>query len=142
MFTKEQQKQNAVKYLKQIGCYKPYAKAFEDKNIVTMYEGFGGYYLDKNYGSDEIELMEEIKKVEKEFGGTVYAVIHSMADFGELYTMLWSGKYEEDEPYSVEDYKDGSYGVFCWVWNKSVKEFSEFGTCQIRPALGGLIRMA
>lgn len=139
MFTKEEQKANAVKHLEQIGCYKPYLNAYKNKGTITMYEGFGGYYIDDQH---EAELVKKIKAVEEEYGGTVYAVIHSMTDFGELYTMLWSGKYEEDEEYSVEDYEDGSFGVFSWVWNKSCDDFSEFGTCQIRPALGGLIRIA
>lgn len=142
MFTKEQQKKNAVRYLGTIGCYKPYLKAYKDKGIVTMYEGFSGYYLDPADGSDETELIEKIHEIEEAYGGTIYAVIHNIAGFGELYTMLWSGKYEEDEAYSVEDYGDGSYGVFAWVWNKTNEDCSEFGTVQIKPALGGLLRIA
>lgn len=138
MFTKEQQKDNAIKYLEKIKCYKPYLEAYK-KGTVTMYEGFGGYYVEEE---NEPELFKKIKEVEEENGGTVYAVIHGMYEFGECYTMLWSGKYEEDEEYSVEDYKDGTYGVFAWVWNKDAEWCSEFGTVQIKPALGGLLRVA
>lgn len=142
MFTREQQKENAVKYLERIGCYKPYLKAFKDKGIVTMYESFGGYYVTPD---DEPELFNKIKEVEERLGGTVYAVIHNLFEFGECYTMLWSGKYEEDEPYSVEDWDEddpSTHAVFAWVWNKSCDDYSEFGTVGIKAALGGLLRIA
>lgn len=138
MITKDQQKQNAIRYLETIGCYKPYLNAYK-KGTVTMYEGYGGYYVDEH---NEPELINKIREVEEEYGGTVYAVIHNMTNFGELYTMLWSGKYEEDEEYSVHPVGDGSFNVFSWVWNKDDEWCSEFGTVQIKPALGGLLRIA
>lgn len=141
MISKKQQKENAIKYLEKLGCFKPYLKAYKNYGIVTMYEHYAGYYLDPECGSDETELIEKIKEVEKKYGGTVYAVIHNIFDFGECYTMLWSGKYEEDEVYSVEDNGDGIYGVFAYVWNKEVEYFSEFGTVVIRSALGGFERI-
>ena len=139
MFTKEQQKENAIKYLERLGCYKPYLKAYKDKDIVTMYESFGGYYVEQD---TEPELFSKIREVEKEFGGTVYAVIHNFFEFGECYTMLWSGKYEEDEEYSIEKINDSTSYAFAYVWNKDDDLCSEFGTVGIKAALGGLLRIS
>ena len=138
MLTREQQKENAIYNLKMIGCYKPYLKAFED-GTVTMYEGFGGYYIDE---VNEPDLVQKIKEVEEKYNGVVYAVIHSLTGFGELYTMLWSTGYEEDAEYNIpDDFGDGTYGVMSYVWNKTDDWCSEFGTVQIKPSLGGLLRV-
>lgn len=136
MLSKEQQKENAIKALEKIQCYKPYLNAFK-KGTITMYEGVGGYYLDKQ----EQAVLDKISQIEKELNGTVFAVIHQFTDFGELYTMLWSTAYEEDVEYTVEKFRNGHYGVFAYVWNKTYEPFSEFGTVEIMPYLGGLVRV-
>lgn len=134
MLTKEQQKQNAIHNLKKIGCYKPYIKAYIDGTI-TMYEGFGGYYIDNK------ELMNQIQEIEDRYDGTVYAVIHSFTGFGELYTMLWTTGYEGDAEYDVEDCGHNQFACMSYVWNKTYDDCSEFGTVIIKPALGGLLRL-
>ena len=137
--TEAERKELAVKYLEKIKCYKPYLKAYRDKGIVTMYESFGGYYVDEK---SEPELFAKIKEAESTLGGTVYAVIHNLFEFGECYTMLWVSQYKEDQEYAVEEWGDDQYGVFAWVWNKTYEPFSEFGTVGIKPALGGLLRIS
>ena len=57
--TEAERKELAVKYLEKIKCYKPYLKAYRDKGIVTMYEGFGGYYVEER---SEPELFKKIKE--------------------------------------------------------------------------------
>ena len=42
--TKEQRKQQAEKYLKQLDIYKPYIKGFMEKDNVCFYENFGGFW--------------------------------------------------------------------------------------------------
>ncbi len=135
MLTKEHQNANAVENHRNIKCYAPYLKAFKNGTI-TMYEGFGGYYV------EEEEILNKIHEVENEYGGTVYAVIHQITNIGELYTFLWATAYEEDSQYDVEDYGNGQYAVMSYVWNKTYDDCSEFGSVVIKPALGGLVRVA
>lgn len=134
MLTKEQRTQNAVLYLKQIGCYKPYLKAYQNGTI-TMYDGFGGYYV------EDPEILDKIREIEEKYNGTIYAVIHSLTEFGELYTFLWSTGYEEDTQYDVEAFGDGQYCCMSYVWNKTYEDCSEFGTVVIKSVLGGLVRV-
>lgn len=134
MLTKAEQKENAIKNLNRIGSYKPYTRAFE-KGVVTMYEGYGGYYV------EEDELLKKIKEIENKYGGTVYAVIHQITNIGELYTMLWTGQAEDESGFDVEDYGTNMYYVRSYVWNKTYEDCSEFGDVVIQPALGGLIRL-
>lgn len=135
MLSEKQLKENAIKHLEQIGSYRPYTNAFK-KGTITMYEGYGGYYID-----NEEELKAKIKEVENNYNGKVYAVIHSMTTFGEMYSMLWASGYEEDSEYDVEDYGHGTYAVMAYVWNKTYDDCSEFGTIMVKPALGGLLRV-
>lgn len=139
MLTKEQIRQNAIKNLKAIGCYGPYVMAFANGTL-TMYEGYGGYYID-----EDSEVFNQVRAVEQEYGGMVYAVIHSITSYGELYTFLWATSYEEDAEYDVEEYEllnsGHTYSCSAYVWNKTDPTCSEFGTVIIQPALGGLIRV-
>ena len=137
LLTKEEQKDLAVKALATLGCYKPYLNAFKRKTdpVITMYEGFGGYYLDPKSGSHETELIDKIKEVEETYGGTVYAVIHNLTSFGECYSMLWVSQYPEEK-----DRTCGRDWAMAYVWNKDYPYDSEFGEIGIRAALGGLLR--
>lgn len=127
-------KERAVKNLINLNCFPAYKEAFRRSDKVTMYEGFGGYYIDKG-----TELDEKIKEIQSEYNGIVYAVIHNMTEFGDIYTMLWESG--DDEGESIEKY-DGINYVFAYVWNKDVEEFSEFGDVGIVAKLGGLLRVS
>lgn len=135
MLTKEEQKRRAILKLNEIGSYKPYTNAFR-KGTVTMYESFGGYFVD-----NDSELFKKISEVEEKYDGMVYAVIHNLTEFGELYTMLWQPSEAEDDEFCVHSHGDGTCGVFAYVLNVSDDSCSEFGTVGIKPALGGLLRV-
>ena len=134
--TKEEQKERAIKALETLGCYKPYLNAFKRKTnpTITMYEGFGGYYIEEEH---EPELIAKIREIEETYGGTVYAVIHNLTSFGECYSLLYISKYAEDQEYMF----DKNY-AYAYVWNKTYEECSEFGTIGVKSALGGLLRTA
>lgn len=134
MKNRDELKEQSINNLKTIKSYGPYTRAFRGGTI-TNYEGFGGYYID-----EDSELMQKIKEVESQYKGMVYATIHSKTEFGELYTMLYSSPYEEDED-DVEEIGDNQYNCFAYVWNKSEDAFSEFGSVGVKPALGGLVRI-
>lgn len=135
ILTKDEQKDLAVKALTALNCYKPYLDAYKKKGIITMYEGYGGYYLDPKFGSHEDELMQKIHAVEETYGGTVYAVIHNLTAFGECYSLLYMSKYDCD--------KESMWGqkwAYAYVWNKTYDDCSEFGSIGVRSVLGGLVR--
>lgn len=136
--TKSEQKEFAVKCLEKIGCYKPYLKAYKDKGIVTMYEGYGGYYVDEN---SEPELYNKIKEVEKEYDGTVYAVIHSRVYDEDHWAMLWVSSHGKDNDYAIDNVDSVTNYVFAYVWNSTYEPNSEFGSIVVKSALGGLVRV-
>lgn len=131
------QKEVAIECMKALDIYKPYIKKFEKDGTVTLFEGFGGYYIDE---SQEPELLKKIREFEAEYGSIVYAVTHEMFWFGECYTFLVVSKYEEEYEMTLEGVKAGY--AFAYVWNKSDEMCSEFGDVGIKSFGGGIVRSA
>lgn len=132
------QKEVAIQCLKELDIYKPYVRKFEKDGTVTLFEKFGGYYINEH---QEPELLKKIREFEKETGSLVYAVTREIFEFGECYSFLCISKYEEDWDYSVETTPYGSY-VWSYVWNKDVEYCSEYGTIQVKSFGGGIARIA
>lgn len=130
------QKEVALSAMKILDIYKPYIKEFEKKGTVTLFEGFGGYYVGED---NEPELLKKIKEFEAEYGSIVYAVTHTFTQFGELYEFLCISKYEEEWERSLEEIKEGC--AFSYVWNKSDDWCSEFGYITVKSFGGGIARV-
>ena len=134
--TKEQRKQQAVKYLKELNIYKPYIDSFMEEDNVCFYENFGGYWA-----YQEKDLYEKIKEVENKYNCTVYAVTHEYTDFGECYSLMLVTDYPEEWKNSLVKDKYTFY-AFAYVWNKDDDWCSEFGTIGVKSFGGGLKRVA
>lgn len=132
------QKEKAIECMEKLNIYKPYIKKFENDGTVTLFEGFGGYYINEE---QESEVLNKIKEFEAETGSLVYAVTHEKFEFGECYSFLCISKYKSDWNYSVENTPQGSY-VFAYVWNKDDDMCSEYGTIVVVSFGGGIQRIA
>ena len=130
------QKQVAIKAMKALDIYEPYIKKFEKDGTVTMFERFGGYYIDE---ANEPELLHKIRELEAEYGSLVYAVTHTFTQFGELYEFLHISKYDEEWEMTLEEIKDNY--AFVYVWNKTNDWCSEFGTIAVKSFGGGIARV-
>ena len=127
------QKQQAIKSMEVLDIYKPYIKAFKDKGVITLFENYGGFYI------EESELLTKIKEFEQEYDAVVYAVTHEFTNFGELYDFLYVSKYEEEWEMQFEDLQVGYASAY--VWNKSDEWCSEFGSIAVRSFGGGIKRV-
>lgn len=110
------------------------AKEFIEKQ--TLYKSeFGGilYWLD-----DEEKQM--IEKIEKEKGIKVYHVILSHMEFGDIYSLFYISKNEEEWEIDREDLSDGT--PFVYAHNATDNYCSEFGSIGICGRFGGLCRTA
>ena len=76
--TKEQRKEQAIKYLKQLDVYKPYIDGFEKEDQVCVFERFVGFWV-----YQYPEIYNKMQQVEKEYKCTVYAITHEFTPFGE-----------------------------------------------------------
>ena len=97
------QKEVALSAMKILDIYKPYIRKFEKDGTVTLFERFGGYYIDEY---QEPELLKKIREFEEETGSLVYAVTHEMFWFGECYSFLIVSKYEEEWEITLEEIKE------------------------------------
>ena len=130
------QKEVALSAMKSLDIYKPYIKKFEKDGTITLFERFGGYYIDEY---QEPELLKKIKEFEAEYESIVYAVTHTFTQFGELYEFLCISKYEEEWEDTLADVKDGY--AWSYVWNKTDEWCSEFGTITVKSFGGGIARV-
>ena len=132
------QKEKALECMQKLDIYKPYIRKFEKDGTITLFERFGGYYINEH---QEPELLNKIKEFEAETGSLVYAVTHEIFEFGECYSFLCVSKYEEDWGHTVDLAARGAY-VWSWVWNKDYEYCSEYGTIGVASFGGGLARVA
>lgn len=134
--TKEQKKEQAVKFMQTLGIYKPYIKGFEQKDDVCFFENFGGFWV---YQEPEIE--RKMKEIEKEYNCTVYAITHEYTDFGELYDFLLVTNEKSEWKTLVEKAQGNEYYAFAYCWNKDDAWCSEFGTVIVQSFGGGIKRI-
>ena len=132
---KQQRKEQAIKYLTQLDVYKPYIDGFEKDDQVCVFERFAGFWV---YQYPEIE--SKMKAIEKEYGGTVYAITHELTQFGECYSFLFVSKYKHEWKTLLRSNKN-KHQAFAYVWNKADDWCSEFGTVVIKSVGGGITRI-
>lgn len=131
---REKQKNEAIKRMKILKLYENVIKEFEEENKLNLSESIGVLYWLKE---EEKELVEEF---ENENGGLVYHLIRSLTDFGELYSIFYVSKYEEEWDMDLEDLKNNI--AFVYVKNLNDELSSEFGSIGFKKSIGGLVRIA
>lgn len=134
--TREEMKQEAIRYLKELGIFKPYINGFENKDMICFFEEFGGYWL-----YQEPEIAAKVKTFEEETGHLVYAVTHEHTVFGEIWGFLFVSKYVEDGTESVCKHENDHFFVDAYAWNKTDDWCSEFGSIEVVSMGGGIKRI-
>ena len=133
--TKEQRKEIAIKYMKELNIYKPYIDGFNKQDWTCFYENFGGFWT-----YQESELEQKLKEIEEKYNCTVYAITHEFTEFGECYDFLLVTDYKEEWNDLITKSQGGFY-AFSYVWNKDDDYCSEFGTIAIQSFGGGIRRI-
>ncbi|MGO1581520.1 MAG: hypothetical protein ACTHWZ_09005 [Peptoniphilaceae bacterium] len=131
---REKQKNEAIKRMKTLELYENVIKEFQEENKLNLSESIGVLYWLKE------EEKELVKEFENENGGLVYHLIRSLTDFGELYSIFYVSKYEEEWDMDLEDLKDNI--AFVYVKNINDELSSEFGSIGFKKSIGGLVRTA
>ena len=131
--SREEMKEEALKRMKALRMMAQPIKEFSKENKLNLSEVCGIlYWLD-----EEQERM--IRDWEMESGNLAYHIIHSFAEFGELFTVLYVSKHKEEWDYDNKDLKQGF--PCCYVINKDIPEFSEYGSCEVQPINVGVMRI-
>lgn len=129
---KERMKQEAIKRMKKLKMMYTPIHEFEKENKLNLSERCGMlYWLDK-------EQEKMVCDFENEHNALVYHVIHDYTNIGEMYSLLFVSKYEEEWEMDLDDLDNGY--ALAYVINKDMPDCSEFGNIGVRPSLGGVMR--
>ena len=128
----EKQKAEAIKRMKKLKVISGAIEQFEEDGQVMVCEAGFLYWLDD-------EQKQIVNDFEKEYGGLVYMVIHNVTEFGELYSMLYVSKHEDEWEYDNEDIEQGY--ALAYVKNLDDEFCSEFGSIAIQSRYGGIVRV-
>ena len=137
MATREEMKQEGIRRLQLLDIYKPYIRKFStNATTPTFFENFGGFYADQ-----EPDLMDKVKEVEADGKYLVYAITHEYIDGMCMWTFLLVSDDKDNWEYEFEKLNVYDSCAFCWVENKDVPEFSEFGDSCFKSFGGGIKRI-
>lgn len=137
-------KEEAVRRMKEIGLMDVVITDFKQSNKLyySEHSPVGGilYWLE-----NEPEWVEKVKLIEEQFDILVYHITHEHTEFGELLTMLYVNKYQDEWEQDFEDIKNkrpnGEFTCYGYCLNLTVPEFSEFGSVAMKLTNGGLLRV-
>ena len=133
--TRKGMKAEAISRMETLGLPWEIIKKFGDEDMVFVSDE--GKVLKE---ADE-DLMNKIHELEKKWNGVVYYAITSILGEWKVTNLLWVSKYKEDWEFDWENLRSnifGIKGVFVYVINPDVPEFSEFGTIYIGSNSEGL----
>jgi len=107
-------------------------KEFSNEGILNLSLNAALYYLND-------KQLARVQEFEQQYHTLVYHVIHNYTQFGELLSFLYVSQHIEEWEYDRRDLKEGY--PFVYVANLTDEICSEFGHIEIRPCVGGVIRI-
>lgn len=135
----EAQKVEALLRMKKLGIHENAIREFMSEGKLNKSEPAWGNKVGVLYWLTEKE-QKMVKEWEEETGNLVYHVIVNNLSFGLCYSLLYVSKCTEEWE---EDGLDLSEGCpYAYVKNVTDDECSEYGRIGIKPAFGGVVRVA
>ena len=134
--TLQERKEKAIELMKELNIYKPYIVDFKEKDRVTYFDNYIGYWAFQNKALDA-----KVKEIEKEYDITVYAITHEFPEFGECFSFLYVSNDKTTWEGALTKVHNGYYFADVYTWVKDDDSYSEFGTLGVRSALGGIKRL-
>lgn len=133
MADKEAMKKESVNRLSKLNVMRCVVDDFNKGQLYYTESATGALYYINN------EMKKFVQEIEERYKGMVYHIILSRTEFGELLSMLWTTKYEEEWETEKENLEEGY--VFAYVKNVTDDWCSEFGDIVVQERLGGLCRI-
>ena len=135
----------AVKRMKMLNIMPSVIDEFEKDGVIEVSERMCKEFpavlywaTNDTYSNESVQLMDEVRKFEKEYSALVYHIQLLHTEYGDLYSFFyvsdWPINWEEER--AVLSHKK----VYCYVFNANAPENSEFGMIGIKPAMGGVER--
>lgn len=126
------QKGEALKRMKILGLQENVIKEFENENKLNKSELIGFlYWLNE-------EETKMIKEWEQNTGNLAYHVRLDNTNFGQLYSIFYVSKNEEEWELDVNDLANNMSLVY--VINRTNDLMSEYGSISFKKNIGGIVR--
>lgn len=128
-------KEEAIQRMRILKLYSTVLQDFSaNEKINYSFSNFGFLYrLDK-------AMEERVRRFEKKYGYLVYHVIDNPTSIGRMHSYLYVSSNEEEWAQDRQDLEDGCPIVY--VENVDDEILSEFGSIEIEPRNGGVLRTA
>lgn len=132
---RQKQKEEAIKRMNLLLLNENIIKEFKEEEKLNLSESNLGilYWLNE-------EQKEMVKKFEEENGGLVYHLIHNLTTFGEIYSIFYVSKNEDEWQFDYEDIEENL--AFVYVKNVDDPLSSEYGSIGFKSVNSGLVRTA
>ena len=127
---REKQVEEAVLRMDLMGIHEDVIIMFQKSGDVTLSENGKYYPLDD-------QLKEDIRRFEQEHESTVFLVVRMNTVYGQLDSLLFVGKYDEEWEMSREDLEDGY--ALSYTINRDYPDCSEMGSISFRATPEGVI---
>lgn len=137
--TRKEMQEKAIELLHELDIYEPYINKFKTNGTITLFEGYGGYYISEE--NDQTEIYNIVKRYEEERGHLVYAVTHEYVGEDSIYSLLIVTKYKEDWSNLLTKVDDIHNYVLAYCYNATNPIFSETGDIVISKFGGGIRRI-
>lgn len=136
---REKQKQEAIKRMEMLHIMKEVIEDFKKNDKVYYSERQNSFFNATLYWLDNNpKWVEEVKKLEKENGVLVYHCQLTHTQFGDLLSLLYVAKDEDEWSRERKDIEDRE--VFVKVLNLDDDFCSDYGYIGIQPSMGGITR--
>ena len=125
---KEEMKKEAINRMKMLKLHPNIIKEFSNEGILNLSLNAALYYLND-------KQLARVQEFEQQYHTLVYHVIQN----GQMLSFLYVSQHTEEWEYDRSDLKEGY--PFVYVANLTDEICSEFGHIEIRPCVGGVIRI-
>ena len=124
----EKMKEEAISRMKMLKLHPNIIKEFSNEGILNLSLNAALYYLND-------KQLARVQEFEQQYHTLVYHVIQN----GQMLSFLYVSQHTEEWEYDRSDLKEGY--PFVYVANLTDEICSEFGHIEIRPCVGGVIRI-
>lgn len=128
----EEMKEEAISRMKMLKLHPNIIKEFSNEGILNLSLNAALYYLND-------KQLARVQEFEQQYHTLVYHVIHNYTQFGELLSFLYVSQHTEEWECDRHDLEEDY--PFVYVANLTDEICSEFGSIEIRPCVGGVIRI-
>lgn len=133
---KEVQKQEAIKRMRILKLMPQIIKEFEKKDVVYYSERQNKFFSATLYWlTNHQEYVEAVKKFEQETNSLVYHAQLTHTNIGDMLSLLYVSKYEEEWEREKEDLRRGE--TIAMVINGEIEDMGYIG---LKPSMGGVTR--